>query len=249
MRKEPAMAVKYKVFIMIQLILSAAFFVLTFVTARLDPAQAPAALFWLGGIVLGTSLFLAMQPHLSDPASNRTARIILTVGYVLLAVISLDTLSEKTDLPALCTLIVSVAGAALYAESEHDRIKKRKDIVPAMIAEYLIMLLTLACSICGNIALLRSTAVSGKLCAGFGLLLLLAATVCLLIMKNCYAGKLHMLAFLISGTLLHKPYMYFVVLLFLAELFLVLHSKFGMFENTIPDAETGSDDFGPMIRM
>lgn len=228
------MTVKYKIFIAIQLVVSAGSCILTFVTARLDPEQAPASFFRLGGIVLGTILFLALQPLLGNTTSNRTARSILTVGYILLAVVGLETLSKRTDLLALCILIISILGAALYAGSDKDRIQKRKESLPAAISEYLLMLLTLICSACGNIALMCSpdTNVSGKFCAGFGILLLLAASVCLTRTKNRYAGKLHMLAFLISGILLHKPYMYFVVLLFFVELLLVLHSKIGMFEST-----------------
>lgn len=230
--KETVMSIKYKIFIVIQIVLSAVSCILTFAAARLEPALAPSAFFRLGGIILGTALFLAMQPLLGNVESNKKARIVLTAGYILLAAVSLETLSEKPDLPALCILIASVFGVALYSEAEKDRAQKRKDTLPAVISEYLIMFLTLLCSICGNIALLCSpdTAFSGKICACFGVLLLLAASVCLLKCKNCYAGKLHVLAFLISGILLHKPYMYFVILLFPAELLLVLHSKIGIFE-------------------
>ena len=97
-KRKSLMKKRYNVFIIIQLIWSVFACVLVFVNGRSYSDKAPESLIILGAIVIGTVLFVALQPMLKQEKSSSTARMILVIGYVVVFTADLQSLKDRFDL-------------------------------------------------------------------------------------------------------------------------------------------------------
>ncbi len=116
-KRELLMKKSYSVFFVVQLIWSVVSCILVFVNGKIYADKAPESLFVSGAIVMGTILFVKMQPMLKQQKSSSTARMILVIGYVVVFTANLQSLKDRFDLFSISCLILSIAGMLTYAIS------------------------------------------------------------------------------------------------------------------------------------
>ena len=121
----------YLLFLLVQLIWSVFACVLVFVNGRSYSDKAPESLFIIGAIVIGTILFVNLQPMLKQEKSSSTARMILVIGYVVVFTANLQSLKDRFNLFFISCLILSIAGMltyAIYGQSSSARLNNKRGV-------------------------------------------------------------------------------------------------------------------------
>ena len=224
-KRKSLMKKRYNVFITIQLIWSVFACVWVFVNGRNSADKAPESLFIIGAIVMGTILFVNLQPMLKQQKSSSTARMILVIGYVVVFTANLQSLKERFDLLSISCLILSIAGISGQSSSAHLNNKRGVKTV-----FFLLLLISLVCSVGGNIALICGSDISmnEKIIILIMLVVLIIASIILLLFKNQSAGIIHLCALIISSLSLESPFMYVLILLIVAE-FITVYGKYSIY--------------------
>lgn len=221
---------RYILFMVIQLLWSLLSCVLTFINGRSSTDKTPESFLILGTVVMGTIIFIALQPLLMHPKTSSKAGVILVVGYILVFAASRELFKDRADLFAICCLMLSIAGVLMYAVTDKGLSAHLSNKTAAKTVFFLLLIFSLVCNAGGNIALLCSSecAVQDKIMYIIMLLIIIAASIFLFFSKNYSAGKIHICALVISGLSLKSPFMYILLLLIIVEI-LTLTGKFSIY--------------------
>ena len=221
---------RYILFLVVQLIWSVIVCVLTFISGRNSADKAPESFFTLGAVVIGTILFIALQPLLMRYKTSSKACVILVVGYILVFTASFELFKDIFNLFSICCLILSIAGMLTYAVTDEGLSAHLSNKIAAKAVFFLLLILSLVCNVGGNISLICSpeSAVHDKIMNIIMLLIIIATSIILFFLKNQSAGMIHLCALVISGLSLESPLMYIFLLLIVAE-FLTVTGKFSIY--------------------
>ena len=220
----------YLIFLLVQLIWSVFACVLVFVNGRSYSDKAPESLFIIGAIVMGTILFVNLQPMLKQQKSSSTARMILVIGYVVVFTANLQSLKDRFDLLSISCLILSIAGMLTYAISGQSSSAHLNNKRVAKTVFFLLLLISLVCNVGGNIALICGSDISmnERIIILIMLVVLIFASIILLLFKNQSAGIIHLCALIISSLSFESPFMYVLIILIFAE-FITVYGKYSIY--------------------
>lgn len=218
---------RFILFLAVQLIWSVFACVMTLIKGRNSADKAPESLFILGGVVIWTILFIALQPLIMCHKASNKARLILVISYIFMFVASCELFKNSLIFFAICSFILSISGMLTYSVTDEGLSAHLSRNTYAKAVFFLQITLSLMCNVCGNIALIFNSD-SNKSLNIIMILLIIVASIVLLLFKNKSMGIIHLCTLVISGLQFEAPLMYILLLLLFAEI-LTIHGKFSIY--------------------